>query len=50
MLDTLARVDVKRPLPDGPRPLVMIGVELSDKLVPLIPPTYANLTRFITAR
>jgi hypothetical protein len=50
MLDTLARVDVKRPLPDGRRLLVMTGVELLDKLVPLIPPTDAKLTRFITAR
>ncbi len=24
----------------------MTGVELLEKLVPLIPPTYANLTRF----
>ena len=37
MLDTLARVDVKRPLPDGRRQLVMTGVEMLDKLVPLIP-------------
>ena len=42
--------DMKRALPDGRRQLVMTGVELLDKLVPLIPPTYANLTRFITAR
>jgi hypothetical protein len=42
--------DMKRALPDGRRKLVMSGVELLDKLVPLIPPTYANLTRFITAR
>jgi hypothetical protein len=41
--------DMKRALPDGRRQLVMTGVEL-EKLVPLIPPTYANLTRFITAR
>jgi hypothetical protein len=46
MVDTLARVDVKRALPDGRRQLVMTGVELLEKLVPLIPPTYANLTRF----
>jgi hypothetical protein len=39
MLDTLARVDVKRALPDGRRKLVMTGVELLEKLVPLIPPT-----------
>ena len=50
MLDTLARVDVKRLLQDGRRQLVMTGVELLDKLVPLIPPTDAKLTRFITAR
>jgi hypothetical protein len=42
--------DMKRALPDGRRRLVMTGVELLDKLVPLIPPTYANLTRFITAK
>ena len=41
---------MKRALPDGRRKLVMTGVELLEKLVPLIPPTYANLTRFITAR
>lgn len=41
--------DMKRALPDGRRCLVMSGVELLDKLVPLIPPTYAYLTRFITA-
>ncbi len=46
MVDTLARVDVKRALPDGRHQLVMTGVELLEKLVPLIPPTYANLTRF----
>ena len=39
---------MKRPLPDGRRQLVMNGVELLDKLVPLIPPTDANLTRCIT--
>jgi hypothetical protein len=50
MVDTLARVDVKRALPGGRRKLVMTGVELLEKLVPLIPPPYANLTRFITAR
>jgi hypothetical protein len=38
--------DMKRTLPDGRRQLVMTGVELLEKLVPLIPPTYANLTRF----
>jgi len=38
--------DMKRALPDGRRRLVMTGVELLEKLVPLIPPTYANLTRF----
>jgi hypothetical protein len=37
MVDTLARVDVKRALPDGRRKLVMTGVELLEKLVPLIP-------------
>ena len=31
--------DMKRALPDGRRKLVMTGVELLDKLVPLIPPT-----------
>jgi hypothetical protein len=50
MLDTLARVDVKRALPDGRRKLVMTGVELLEKLVALIPPTYTSLTRFITVR
>jgi hypothetical protein len=29
---------------------VMTGVELLEKLLPLIPPTDAKLTRFITAR
>jgi hypothetical protein len=38
--------DMKRALPDGRRQLVMTDVELVEKLVPLIPPTYANLTRF----
>ena len=38
--------DMKRALPDGRHRLVMTGVELLEKLVPLIPPTYANLTRF----
>ena len=38
--------DMKRALPDGRRKLVMTGVELLEKLVALIPPTYANLTRF----
>jgi hypothetical protein len=38
--------DIKRALPDGRRKLVMTRVELLEKLVPLIPPTYANLTRF----
>jgi hypothetical protein len=38
--------DMKRALPDGRRQLVMTGVELLEKLVPLIPPAYANLTRF----
>jgi hypothetical protein len=28
---------------------MMTGVDLLEKLVPLIPPTHANLTRFITA-
>ena len=37
---------MKRPLPDGRTRLVLTGVELLEKLVPLIPPTYANLTRF----
>ena len=38
--------DMKRSLPDGRSRLVMTGVELLKKLVPLVPPTYANLTRF----
>ena len=42
--------DMKRALPDGRRKLVMTGVELREKLLPLISPVYANLTRFITAR
>ena len=50
MVDTLARVDVKRVLPDGRRKIVMTGAFLLEKLVPLISPVYANLTRFITAR
>jgi hypothetical protein len=50
MVDTLARVDMKRALPDGRRKLVMTGVELLENLVPLIPPVDANLTGFITAR
>jgi hypothetical protein len=36
MVDTLARVDVKRALPGGRRKLVMTGVELLEKLVPLM--------------
>jgi hypothetical protein len=36
----------KRPLPNGRTRLVLTGVELLKKLVPLIPPVYANLTRF----
>ncbi len=35
--------DRRRP---GAARLVMTGVELFEKLVPLIPPTYVNLTRF----
>ena len=31
--------DMKRPLQDGRRQLVMTGVELLEKLVPLIPPS-----------
>ena len=50
MVDTLARVDVKRALPDGRRKIVMTGAFLLEELVHLIPPVYANLTRFITAR
>ena len=38
--------DMKRAFPDGRKHLVMTGVELLKKLVPLVPPTYANLTRF----
>ena len=37
---------MKRPLPDGRSTMVMTGVELLKKLVPLVPPAYANLTRF----
>ena len=37
---------VKRPLPDGRARLVLNGALLLEKLVPLIPPTDANLTRF----
>jgi hypothetical protein len=44
MVDTLVRVDVKRPIQDGRKQLVMTGVELLEKFVPLIPPTDANLT------
>jgi hypothetical protein len=36
MFDTLVRVDVKRPLPDGRKQLVMTGAFLLKKLVPLI--------------
>jgi hypothetical protein len=50
MVDTLARVDMKRALPDGRRQLVITGAFLLEKLVPLSPPTYANLARFITVR
>jgi len=42
MVDTLARVDMKRALPDGRRQLLMTGVELLEKLMPLIPQQYAN--------
>jgi hypothetical protein len=42
--------DMTRALPDGRRRLVMTGAFLLEKLVSLLPPTYANLTRFITAR
>jgi len=38
--------DMKRSLPDGRSQLVMTGVELLKKLVPLVPPARANLTRF----
>jgi hypothetical protein len=37
---------MKRSTSDGRNVLVMTGVELLKKLVPLIPPAYANLTRF----
>jgi hypothetical protein len=50
MVDTLARVDVKRALPDGRRKIVMTGAFLLEKLVLLISPVYAKLTRFIAAR
>ena len=46
LLDGRFTYDMKRPLPDGRRQLLMTGVQLLEKLVPLIPPTYANLTRF----
>jgi len=39
-------IAMKRPLPDGRARLVLTGALLLDKLLPLIPPTYANLTRF----
>jgi hypothetical protein len=42
MAGPLARNRVKRALPDGRWKLVMTGVELLEKLVPLISPTYAN--------
>ena len=45
----MAAVRLGRPRRRG-RQLVMTGVELLEKLVPVILPTYANLTRFITAR
>ena len=38
--------EMKRPLPNGRTHLVMTGVELLQKLTPLIPPPWANLTRF----
>jgi hypothetical protein len=38
--------NMKRALPGGRKQLVMTGVELLKKLIPLVPPTYANLTRF----
>jgi hypothetical protein len=50
MVDTLARVDVKRALPDGRRKLVINSAFLLEKLVLPVPPVYANLTRFIAAR
>jgi hypothetical protein len=34
---------MKRPLPDGRARLVLSGVELLERLVPLIPLVYANL-------
>ena len=37
---------MKRPLPDGRTHLVMTGMELLRKLVPLIPPPRIHLTRF----
>jgi hypothetical protein len=37
-------LNMKRPLPDGRSRLVMTGVELFERIVPLIPPVYANLT------
>ena len=38
--------ELKRPLNDGRKTLVWTGERLVRKLVPLIPPPFANLTRF----
>jgi hypothetical protein len=38
--------ELKRPLNDGRKTLVWTGEQLVRKLVPLIPPPFANLTRF----
>ncbi len=38
--------ELKRPLSDGRKTLVWTGEQLVRKLVPLIPPPFANLTRF----
>ncbi|MFZ9890062.1 MAG: transposase, partial [Myxococcota bacterium] len=44
--DGTYRYDLKRPLHDGHTSLVWTGEQLVRKLVPLIPPPFANLTRF----
>ncbi len=44
--DGTYRYDLKRPLHDGRTSLVWTGEQLVRKLVPLIPPPFANLTRF----
>ena len=44
--DGTYRYDLKRPLHDGRTCLVWMGEQLVRKLVPLVPPLFANLTRF----